>query len=574
MVRSCSHGIDLRRWSALALCCGLSVSWCRLAAAQSPPLPKPTAGSTADAGEPRVGAGRPREAQLEEEVHELKAMVNQLSSRVEQLSNELVKRTAPAASGSNDATASDVDLSNGIVGRSSAAGTTLGSGADGSSRSGGTLGPQEASAASGGSAAARGPLEARRSTRFNMPGVSPDLPAKGIFGPGFQLQTDDAEFQLQFHDLTQADGRVYTQGGQVPVTSTFLIPREWLIFSGRLTRPFEYYVSVAEGIDNFNILDVYLNVNFDERLQFKIGRMKSPFTYEFYGLTINSFITPERSLFFNNFGLNRDLGMMAWGTMFDNRFDYAAGIFNGTRNGYVDTNDFKDFVGLVNFRPFATWTDSWLENLNIGGSTDTGLENNVPVPKVFRTNVATTGNLAIGPEFLALNNNVVESGLRAFWSMHLAYYYRHLSLVAEWQSGLDSYGFVNQKPHTRIPVESFYAMAGYFLTGETVSGRGILKPLRNFDVRKGRFGLGALELVGRYNYMNIGRQIFTSGFADPNQWTNQLYTVDVGANWYWTQFIKVYLGWQHAGFGNPVLFAPGRFQSASDQFWLRFQIYF
>jgi phosphate-selective porin OprO and OprP len=55
---------------------------------------------------------------------------------------------------------------------------------------------------------------------------------------------------------------------------------------------------------------------------------------------------------------------------------------------------------------------------------------------------------------------------------------------------------------------------------------------------------------------------------------NQLYTVDVGANWYWTQFIKVYLGWQHAGFGNPVLIAPGRFQAASDQFWLRFQVYF
>ena len=39
------------------------------------------------------------------------------------------------------------------------------------------------------------------------------------------------------------------------------------------------------------------------------------------------------------------------------------------RNGYVDANDFKDFTGLLNFRPFATWTDHWLENFNIGGST-------------------------------------------------------------------------------------------------------------------------------------------------------------------------------------------------------------
>ena len=317
-----------------------------------------------------------------------------------------------------------------------------------------------------------------------------------------------------------------------------------------------------------------MNVNFDPRLQFKIGRYKTPFTYEFYDLPINGFVTPERSLFFNNFGLNRDIGLMAWGQMFDNRFDYAAAIVNGTRNGYVDTNDFKDFTGLVNFRPFATWTDHWAENFNIGGSTDVGLEQNPPVPQVFRTNVATTGNLAIGPEFLALNKNVNESGLRAFWSLHMAYYYQHLSLVGEWQSGLDSYALANQAYHTRVPVESFYVMAGYFLTGETVSSRGVLKPLRNFDVRPGKRGLGAIELVGRYNYLNIGRQVFTSGLADPSMWTNQLYTVDAGVNWYWTEYIKVYLGWQHAGFGNEVLFAPGRFHTSSDQYWMRFQVYF
>src|SRR5262249_3132618 len=220
--------------------------------------------------------------------------------------------------------------------------------------------------------------------------------------------------------------------------------------------------------------------------------------------------------FFNNFGLNRDIGLMAWGQLLDNRLDYAAGIFNGTRNGFVDANDFKDFAGLVNFRPFATRTDSWLENLNIGGSTNTGLQNSAPVPRVFRTNVAVTGNLAIGPEFLTLNNNVNESGLRALWSLYMAYYYRHLSLIGEWESGFQNYALVNQPTHTHVPVEGFYLMAGYFLTGETVSGRGILRPLRNFDVRPGRFGLGALELVTRYSYLNIGRQVFTAGLADPN----------------------------------------------------------
>ncbi len=117
-------------------------------------------------------------------------------------------------------------------------------------------------------------------------------------------------------------------------------------------------------------------------------------------------------------------------------------------------------------------------------------------------------------------------------------------------------------------------MAGYFLTGETVSSRGVLKPLHNFDVRPGKRGLGAIELAGRYNYLDIGRQVFSAGLADPSLWTNQLYTVDAGVNWYWTEYIKVYLGWQHAGFGNEVLFAPGHFHTSSDQYWMRFQVFF
>jgi phosphate-selective porin OprO/OprP len=494
-----------------------------------------------------------REALLEEEVRQLRSMVRDLSAKVDQLS---------------------VDRSQGATG---SAGVQPG-GASGAvpARPGGPIGLPDISASTGGSAAPRGPLEPRRTSRFDMPGLQLDLPLVGSFGPGFQLQTPDSEFVFQFHDLTQFDGRFYLQGGQQPVHSTFVIPRQWYIFSGRLTRPLEYYVALAEGIDNVNLLDAYLNIDFfDSKLQFKVGRYKTPFTYEFYNLGINSLTTPERSLFFNNFGLNRDLGMMAYGRLLENRFDYAVGIFNGTRNGYVDTNDAKDVSALVNFRPWGSNEGSLLENFSFGGSVDFGNQFNVPVPQVFRTNVATTGNLAIGPEFLELNNNVRESGDRAFWAMHLAYFYRHLSLISEWESGFQSYAFANTPIyHKRIPVQSYYVTAGYFLTGETASGRGVVRPRRNFDLRKGKYGPGAVEVIGRFNPLNIGRQIFTAGLADPNLWTNQLYTVDLGLNWYWNQFVKVYLGWQHAAFGDPVLFAPGRMQLTSDQFWLRFQVYF
>ena len=102
----------------------------------------------------------------------------------------------------------------------------------------------------------------------------------------------------------------------------------------------------------------------------------------------------------------------------------------------------------------------------------------------------------------------------------------------------------------------------------------MLKPIRDFDLRKGKFGLGALELAARFNPLNFGNQVFTGGLADPNLWTNNLYTIDLGVNWYWTQYIKVTLGWEHAEFGNPVTNAPNQFQKTSNEAILRMQFYF
>ena len=72
-----------------------------------------------------------------------------------------------------------------------------------------------------------------------------------------------ANIRCQFHDLTQIEGRFLGTGGQEPVNSTFLINRQWFMFSGRLTKPYEYFVSWAQGLDTITPLDVWLNVNYD-----------------------------------------------------------------------------------------------------------------------------------------------------------------------------------------------------------------------------------------------------------------------------------------------------------------------
>ena len=412
----------------------------------------------------------------------------------------------------------------------------------------------------------------------NMPPKAQSYTPKIKVGPGFQISDEDEEFVLQFHDLTQFDGRFYEQGGQQTTRSTFGIPRQWFIFNGRVGKPFEYYVALAEGFDNLNLLDAFLNVHFDDRFQIKLGRYKTPFTYEFYSLPVQGLPTPERSLFFNNFGLNRSVGAMAWGQLFDGTVDYAAGIFNSTRNNFLDNTDGKDFAGFVNIKPFRPFGSEVFKDFNVGGSVDTGHQLEAQRPNTLRVEVPTSGNNAVGVPFLSYRNGVLESGTRALWSLHASWYYQQLSLIAEWQSGYQNLAqAATPLDRSQIGVQSFYVWAGYFLTGETVSSRGMVKPIRNFDLRRGREGPGAIELVSRYNYMDIDDQVFTGGFADPNLWTDRLYTVDVGVNWYWNEYIKVFAGWQHDVFANPVLYRTqpfDEFQLTSDLFWFRFQVYF
>ena len=215
--------------------------------------------------------------------------------------------------------------------------------------------------------------------RFDSPATLEDKRGRVRFGPGFELVTDDAEFILQFHDLTQLDYRGYLQGGQDSVHDSFGLPRQRYIFSGHITKEIGFMASLQKGFDAVTGLDMFLDLNYDRRLQFRMGRFKTPFTYEFFVEPIQGLITPERSLFFNNFGQNRDVGVMAYGQLFNgpnfdevSRIQYAVGIFNGTRNGFLANQDGKFLSAFLNFHPFGEWRDSLLENFNIGGSVFAG----------------------------------------------------------------------------------------------------------------------------------------------------------------------------------------------------------
>src|SRR5262249_651849 len=134
---------------------------------------------------------------------------------------------------------------------------------------------------------------------------------RGSFGPGFLFETEDEEYQLLVELESQIEARVWGQSDQVPANSGFYLPRQRISFRARITKPIEYEFSVNRGLNNINLLNAYVNVHLDDRLEVRFGRFFTPLPYDQYAISNYWLPTPERSLFTTNVGLNRQIGLMA-----------------------------------------------------------------------------------------------------------------------------------------------------------------------------------------------------------------------------------------------------------------------
>ena len=404
----------------------------------------------------------------------------------------------------------------------------------------------------------------------------------GRITEGFELATPDDEFSLQFRVLNQVDFKAFAPNDLDPAISGLYLPRTRFYFAGRLTRPFEYEVSVQRSVEGvFDLLDAYLNARIGEGFQLKFGRSIVPYSFDWYDHLEPYFITPERSLFPLNFGLSRQAGVAAWGYLLDGRLEYAVGGFSGGNNGVADTNTTRDAVGYLNWRPFLNARRSPWRFLNLGGSIAGGQkvrpeEGILPL----RTSIQSTENsreaAAASITFLDFEEDVRDLGDRVQGALHAAYYGGGWSFEAEVQAGRFQFAKAGLLRRPQVPVVGYHITGAYFLTGEVVDNRSTVIPLRPLDPFHGQYGPGAIEAFARISQLSLGREVFDFDLADERLWTNNVTLTDVGFNWYSNRFIKFYFDWQHSFFGSPVLVnaAEGLRRRESDLFWIRCQIWF
>jgi phosphate-selective porin OprO/OprP len=441
--------------------------------------------------------------------------------------------------------------------------------------------------AEAGTAPVRGEVTSR-SSHLGRPGevgrVLPvrELPLKARLADGFQLASEDDEFDLRFHILDQTDYKFFTPNDQTFGKSGVYVPRVRAYFEGRLTRYWDYEVSLQRSLDgNWDLLDGNLTLRLSEAFQLRFGRTLVPYSYDWFDHLEQYFIAPERALFPLNFGLSRQAGLMAWGLALDRRLDWALGAFNGHLTGVADNNPNQEAVGYFNLRPFLRSEDfPALRNLNVGASGAIGQVARDETPLPLRTSVqaaendkATTDASAV---FLNFNDGTVYRGNSLFGAVHLAYYYRGLSFESEWNIGQFQMARPGLRDKPEIPVQGFYAMASYFVTGEQIERRTTVIPVRPFRPFSGDWGPGAIEPFVRYSQLNLGDIVFKTDLANGNFWTNAVSMIDLGINWYPNRWVKFYFDWQHAAYGSPVLIneARGIFGRTSDLFWVRCQLYY
>ena len=414
----------------------------------------------------------------------------------------------------------------------------------------------------------------------------PDAPKgpwlQGRLEDGFSLETANEEYLLRFHVLDQTDFKVFTPNNQEPARSGLYIPRVRLYLEGRLTKPFEYEISLQRSVEgNWDLLDANLNFNRDERFQILFGRTLTPYSYDWYDHLEQYFLTPERGLFPLNYGLARQAGLLAHGFLFDDRLQYAIGGFDGHLLNLADSNTSREAVGYVNARPFLRdESRPKLRNLNLGGSIFAGRQVIPEDPLPLRTSLQSSENDEAARSataiFLDFGPTTQYFGTRQGGALHMAYYQGGLTVEAEYQQG--KFGYIRQglAQPVAVPVVGFHAGMGYFLTGEQIESRTAVQPLRPFDLTKGSWGPGAFEAFARYSQLHLGHEIFDAGLADENAWSNNAHLTDIGLNWYLTQYVKFYFDWQHLFTGKEVLINPrtNLFSRDNDLFWIRCQVYF
>jgi phosphate-selective porin OprO/OprP len=389
---------------------------------------------------------------------------------------------------------------------------------------------------------------------------------------GFYLETPDETFRLKMGGRVHADMRTYNSGH--PETNDFFISRARIYLSGTLYKYLDFKVQADFGKGDSELKDGFINAKYVPYAQVKVGQFKAPFSLE--RLTSSNHIDfVERSLPVDNLTPDRDLGIMLHGSYLPFGLSYGVGIFNGARANERDTDDHKDVVVRIGASPFHQNGPLLIKGLHLGFSTTYG-EQEMAFPD-DKDSFWSKGKLetAGDTKFFEFANGVSHDGTRKRLGTELAWMVGPMTIKGEWMR-VDLEDLKNPLGERHdLSMKGGYVSLSYFLTGEEQQfdvSQAIfkrIKPKRIFDPSKGLWG--AVQLVGRYEYLDVSDGFFDHGYADRMRYTDGAKGGTVGVNWYLNEMVRIMLNYNHIEFNDYVREAD---DDDEDVFLARFALEF
>jgi phosphate-selective porin OprO/OprP len=399
----------------------------------------------------------------------------------------------------------------------------------------------------------------------------------------FQIGSADGKNFIRLRGTLFADNRAFGGDSAPETADTFILRSVRPTIEGTFGGIYDFRFTPDFGNGRTSIVDAYAAARFNPGFAVTVGKFKPSVGLER--------LASEPDLRFMERGLptllvpNRDLGIQFSGDFAGGAFSYQVGYFNGVTDGGssdnlpspdVENDTGGDYAARVFFQPFINSDNFNLRGLGFGiGSTWQDLDGAATNPYLpsyrsqgqlsvysYRANTATGATP---------NNATFANGERLRLAPQL-YYYR------------GSFGFLGEYTQVKQDVSrivggvtlsdtltnsAWQGQFSWFVTGEEESFRGFTP---GSTWQPGKPGFGAVELVARYQQLDIDDDAFAGGansFANPLTAISKETSYGVGVNWYPWNTVKLSFNYDKTTFEGGA--ATG-YRSDEQAFFTRFAI--
>lgn len=349
------------------------------------------------------------------------------------------------------------------------------------------------------------------------------------------------DLEVKIRALVQADGRFFIDDRRSPQNDSFLFRRVEPTLEGSWGSLFAFRLGAQLAGDTATVNDAYVDLRFSPRATVRLGRYKVPLGLE--RLQSSSAGAMVEGGFASELAPVRDLGVQLQGEFADGALSYAVGVFNGAPDGRdgATTNPDNEFelIGRVFVEPWKNGGGA-LSGLGFGVGASQGDKRGAG--NNFLPRYRTPGQA----QFFNYRSAVLADGEHTRWSPQAYYYRNRLGLLGEYIRSRQQLSLPAGNVHDTLDHEAWQLTAGWVLTGEDASYKGVVKPSQPFT--PGGAGWGAWELVARYGRLDIDDDAFPR-FADPSAVASHASSWGLGLNWYLAGNFKLVANYTRTDFG-------------------------